>query len=634
MPASPPSRPPITAANALFAVLLAGSVVYLVPTLAFQGQAVAAVATLFGVGGLAGVWVLHRRELTQRDLSVARARAAATLYHRVMGSGSEAFVVLAASGEVSFSTPNMESVLGVDTAPLATQASLLELVRPTDRRRVLEEFAKVRRQPGASVSVEIGLASPDRNGYLDVRATNLMDDPAVRGVLLAIRDITPRKTFESEIQHLAYYDPLTGLANRRFFFEQGAKVLSLARRHKQPACVFYIDLDGFKEVNETLGHEAGDDLLKQVADGLRRSIRDSDVVARLGGDEFAIILTEVRDVEAAGRVAHRVRENMPLAGVFDGRELPIVASIGLALYPDDGEELGELLKAADLAMFRAKTEALGVQFYRPELRQLLSDRMRLEQDMRRALERHEFQLHYQPVFHVSSGEMVGAEALSRWRHFTRGMVAAAEFIELAEATGLIQSLDRWAIARAVAQRAQGSSGEFPGWVAVNLSPQSLADPSLPAFIRDVLDQYRLEPGALVLDLPESAVGIDPAAAADLMWELKNTGAAIALDDYGGGRTSFAQLRTLPIDILKLDAEFVRAIGQDEAEERLVEGAISIARGIRAKILAKGVERPDQVDWLRDAGCDFIQGYLVGPPVPVEELVNPARAGSSTGRTQR
>ncbi|MFP4624272.1 MAG: EAL domain-containing protein, partial [Gemmatimonadota bacterium] len=270
------------------------------------------------------------------------------------------------------------------------------------------------------------------------------------------------------------------------------------------------------------------------------------------------------------------------------------------------------------AMYGAKTEGGGVAFYRPELRVAVTEQMRLESDLKRGLERHEFQLHYQPVFHLLTGQMVGAEALSRWRHFSRGMVDASEFIGLAERSGLIRSLDRWAIARAVHQRRAQLDGTWIGWVAVNVSPLSLSDPDLPAYVREVLDAAELEPGSLVLELPAGAALAD-ADAADLMWELKDTGAAIALDDFGAGSTSFARLKRLPVDILKLHPDFAAGIGRGEGDEQMLQGTIAIAHGLRSKVLAKGVERDEQLEWLRDAGCDFIQGYLLGEPVPADRL---------------
>ncbi|HUG41852.1 MAG TPA: EAL domain-containing protein [Longimicrobiales bacterium] len=620
MPGPDPDRR-FTAVHAVLGALFAGTVLFIVPTLALTGSPVAAVvAAILWVGGLGLLWLLLRRQADRARTALRGERAAGELFRTLVERGGEAFMVLEPSGEVRFTSPNVTRILGGEPRRLRENGGLMDAIPHPDRRRALQALSQVRRNPGSTTSLELRAWHADGSeSFLEVRATNLIDNDAVGGILVSMRDITPRKTFETEIQHLAFYDALTGLANRRFFFEQGAKALSMAKRHRQPAAVLYIDLDRFKQVNDSLGHESGDALLKLMADGLRRTLRDTDIIARLGGDEFAVILTEVRDVDATARVAHRILEHMPGNVVAEGHEVPVGASIGIAMFPDDGRELEDLLKAADVAMYRAKSDGTGVQFYRPELRGALVEQLRLEQDMRRALEHHEFHLHYQPVFHLMTGEMVGAEALSRWRHFTRGMVAAAEFIKLAERAGLIRSFDRWAIARAIHQRKTLFDGGWGGWVAVNLSPYSVTDPGLPAYIRETLADAGVEPGSLVLELPESAVLGDLAAAADLMWELKNTGAAIALDDYGAGATAFSHLRRLPIDILKLAPEFIRSIGSDDGDERVVEGTIAIAHGIRAKVLAKGVEREDQVEWLREAGCDFLQGYLMGGPVPAEEL---------------
>ncbi|MFO7893215.1 MAG: EAL domain-containing protein [Longimicrobiales bacterium] len=615
------TRRPSTAAQAALGVILAGTGLYLVPSLALDGSTSTAVlAAVLWLGGIGLVWYLYRRDMRRGGVALAREREAHALYRSLVEHGEEAHVVVGHAGDISFASPNTRHVLGVDPEKLEAQGGLIDMVEGRDRRRVLQEFARVRATPGGTASFEVaGRRADGTDCHMVARAVNLSGSSIVGGILFILRDITPRKMFETEIQHLAYYDALTGLANRRFFFEQGEKALSLARRHREAVAVFYMDLDRFKQVNDTLGHEKGDELLKDVARSLEESLRETDVIARLGGDEFAVVLTEVRDEEAAGRVAHRVLENMPASVTQEGHEIPVGASLGVAMFPEDADTLESLVKAADLAMYRAKGNESGIQFYRPELRQVLTHQLSLEADMRQALEHHEFHLHYQPVYNIMTGEMAGAEALSRWRHFTRGLVAASEFIELAEKTGLIRSLDRWAIARAIHQRSTQLDGRWKGWVAVNLSPQSLRDPGLAAFVRDTMEAAEFEPGSLVVEMPEGAVVHDPDVAAELMWELKNTGAAIALDDYGGGATPFGQLKKLPIDILKLHPDFIAGIGSDGGDEHLVEATISIAHGIRAKVLAKGVERDDQMEWLRDSGCDFIQGYLMGAPMPAEEL---------------
>ena len=611
--------PPVV--NVLLGVLLVATLLYVVPTLALNGQVLAAViaACVWLAAPIIG-WTLYRRHQRRTRETLERERSRGAFYRRVVEHASEAHVVVGPDGEIRFASPGLERLMAGDPDHLGENGGLLDLVDREDRRRVLQEFARVRRQPGASVAVEVSATMPDASHrYLALHATNLVDDPSVSGVLVGVRDITPRKTLESEIQHLAYFDVLTGLSNRRFFLEQGRNALAMARRREQAAAVLYVDLDHFKQVNDDLGHEQGDALLQKVSAGIQKTLRDTDVMARLGGDEFAILLSEVRDEDAAGRVAHRLMENLPVSAMGTDSEVAVGASIGIAMFPEDGEDVEGLLRAADLAMYRAKTEELGVQFYRPELRAPLADQLRLEQDMRRAIEHHELYLHYQPVFQLASGRMVGAEALSRWRHVARGTVAARDFIKLAERSGLIRSLDRWALACGIQQRKEQAGGDWHGWVAVNLSPHSLSDPDLPAYVRELMEEAELEPGSLVLEMPESAVLKDTVAAADLMWELRNAGAAIALDDYGIGATSYAQLKSLPIDILKLHPDLIRGIGRDGDDEHLVEATMSLAHGIRAKVLAKGVERDAQVDWLRDVGCDFVQGYLVGLPVPVEEL---------------
>lgn len=623
MSASEPGRRVAAPAQVLLGALLAATALYLVPTLVLNGAIVAAaVAAVLWLGGAGALWLLYRRDLRRAEHRSAEERDAHRLYRTLIEHGAEAHIVVSADGGVRYASPNVAALLGVDPERLEERGGLIDLVRQSDRRRALAAYARLRRNPGASASLEIGAWHPDGTDcFLDVRASNLMDSPEVGGILVTFRDITPRKTFETEIQHLAYYDPLTGLANRRFLFEQGNKTLSLARRRGTAAAIFYIDIDRFKDINDLLGHEYGDRLLAQVAETLRNGLRETDIVARVGGDEFAVVLSEVADANAAGRVADRLRRRIPDRMEAEGRVLEVGASVGVAVFPEDGDGLEPLLKAADLAMYRAKTEGTGLQFYRPGLRAALEDQLRLEEDLRVALEQHEFQLHYQPVFHLMSGDMAGAEALSRWRHVSRGLVAATEFIKLAERSGLIRSLDRWAIGRAVQQwAAQRSDDRWPGWVSVNLSPLSITDPELPDYIRRALESADLPPGALVLELPEASVLSDAGRAADLMWELKNTGAAIALDDFGAGRTSLTQLKELPIDILKLHPDFIAGIG-GSADEQLVEATISIAHGIRARVLAKGVETEDQVAWLRKTGCDFIQGFLLGGPVPPESLAD-------------
>ncbi len=541
-------------------------------------------------------------------------------YRALVERSAEIILVLGQRGRVHYASPNIREVLGHLVDPAVATESILDFIHPEDRRKVLRALVDVRGSDREGISCEFRLRHRDGSyRYFEAWGRDLLNDPEVGGILVTLRDVTPRKRFESEIQQLAFYDPLTGLANRRFFNEHGSQSLALARRRNQPLAVLYVDLDRFKIVNDTLGHDAGDDLLKQVAVALEKSVRETDIVARIGGDEFAVLLSEVRDTTAAGRVATRAVASMPSGISREGHEITVSASVGIAMYPEDGDDLEALLQAADLAMYRAKSERSGLQFYRPELRGLMQQQMRMEADLRRAFEHHEFDLHYQPVHSLVTGDLVGAEALSRWRHLSRGLVQASDFIQLAEQTGLISSLDRWAIGAALQHRRSLLGSDWKGWISVNLAPRTMADPAFIPFVRDALETSDVPPGSLVLEIGEEAAMHDPDATADLLWELKSMGAVIALDDFGLGTSSLTHLKRFPVDILKLGPDFVAGIGTDSPDEHMVRATISIAHGIHAKVLAKGVERDEQAEWLREAGCDFVQGYLVGRPVPPEHL---------------
>lgn len=554
----------------------------------------------------------NRRAPVQRDLSRFRA---------LVERSGEIMLVLGPRGQVEYASSNVRDVLGhpVESA-MVGQERLTDFIHSDDRRKALRALADVRRADRNGITCELRIRHRDGSvRFFDAWGRDLLDDPDVHGILVTLRDITPRKRFESEMQQFAYYDSLTEVANRRFFFEHGAQSLAIAKRHKQAAAVLYVDLDRFKLVNDTLGHEAGDALLKDVARSLDRSVRETDVVARMGGDEFAVLLTDVRDTAAAGRAAGRIMAKLPVNAQHEGHVVAVGTSMGIAMYPDDGPDLEALLKCADLAMYRAKSDRSGMQFFRPELRGMMQQQMRLEADLRRAFEHHEFDLHYQPIHSLATGELVGAEALSRWRHLSRGIVQASDFIQLAEHAGLITSLDRWAVGAALRHREEMNGNGWHGWVAVNLSPQTVRDPGFAEFVRTALENADLAPGSLVLEIGEAAAMWDAAATADLLWELKSMGIAIALDDFGTGPSSLSQLKRFPVDILKLDHGFTSGIGTDSPDEQMVRGTIAIAHGIHAKVLAKGVEKDEQVEWLRDAGCEYVQGFLVGRPVPLAQL---------------
>ncbi|MBI4409136.1 MAG: EAL domain-containing protein [Gemmatimonadetes bacterium] len=570
-------------------------------------------------GAAVALFLLVDRELRARQRAEDVVRQSEARFRALVQHSADVIFVLSEEGMIRFASPNLETVLG-RTVPPGESLNILEVVNPPDRENAARALDDLRREPNAVAATEFRAMHVDGSlRTLEVWGKNLLLDPTVEGILLNARDVTERKQYEAEIQRLAYFDPLTGLANRRLLRERAKQALALAKRRANIAALLYLDLDRFKAVNDTLGHDAGDELLQQVAQRLTKCIRDSDTLSRLGGDEFAILLTEVRAEEDAAVVARRVVQALQESIWVQQQAVHIGTSIGIAIYPRDGTTFEEVIKHADIAMYRAKQEKAGYQFYRPELSVYTRERLVLEEELRRALEQNELVLHYQPVLAVTDRTVAGAEALSRWLHRQRGEISAGEFIGIAEETGLIVPLDRWAVSSAVRLGRASLQGGWGGWVAVNLSARSFADPDLVSHVARSLELEGLEPTRLVLEITESAAMRNPDATADLLHKLKDVGVLVALDDFGMGYSSLAYLKRFPVDILKLDKNFTRGIGSDAKDERLIEAVITLAHSLGVQVLAEGVEQQTQLNWLVSEGCDLVQGYLIGKPRPSAEF---------------
>ena len=567
---------------------------------------------LIAVTAAAGYWLI-RRELRRRVESEDALRRREERFRALVQHSADVIFVLSPEGQVRYASPNIDTVLGLQLDN-ATTANVLELIHPEERMSAGRTLEELRNQPGHTITTEVRALHADGSyRSLELWGKNLLDDPHIAGIVLNARDVTERKLFEAEIQRLAYFDALTGLANRRLLRDRARQAISMAKRHGNAMALLYLDLDRFKAVNDTLGHDAGDELLKEVAQRLLRSIRDSDTLARLGGDEFAILLTEVREEEDAVIVARRVVDALQQSVWVQQHPVHIGTSVGIAVYPQDGESYEELTKHADIAMYRAKTEKSGYQFYRPELSVYTRDRLLLEEEFRHALQQSELSLAYQPVLHLPTRSVVGAEALARWSNVRRGEVPPAEFVPLAEDTGMIGTLDRWVIG--AASRVDKSQNGWKGWVAVNLSPRTLNDATIVPYVAQEIEAAGIEPDRLVIEITESAAMRNPEQTADLLLELKQVGVQVALDDFGMGYSSLAYLKAFPIDILKLDKSFVRGVGAEPKDERLVEAVIRLAHGLGMLVLAEGVEHQRQLNFLMAEGCDLVQGYLIGMPTP-------------------
>jgi diguanylate cyclase (GGDEF)-like protein len=441
------------------------------------------------------------------------------------------------------------------------------------------------------------------------------------GRVWSLRDVTKRRQAEERLNYLANFDPLTDLPNRTLLYDRLGQAMTRAPWHKRSVAVLFLDLDRFKNINDTLGHAFGDLLLKAVAERLTRCVREGDTVARLGGDEFVLILDDLAQPGDILLVAQKILGALSSPFNLEGRELFITTSIGIALYPDDGKDYETLLKNADTAMYRAKEQGKNnYQLYSPALNAKASERLALENSLRRALERGEFLLHYQPIVDLATGSVIAVEALVSWIRPNVGMISPAEFISLAEETGLIIPVGEWVLRTACTQnKACQSAGLSPICVAVNLSARQFQRQDLAKTIADAIDKIGLDPKYLELELTESIIMKNAEITAATLRRLDALGIEISVDDFGTGYSSLSYLKRFPVTTLKIDGTFIRDITTDLDDKAIVTAIITLAHSLKLKVVAEAVETEEQLQFLRSLHCDQIQGYLFSKPLPAEEM---------------
>lgn len=462
---------------------------------------------------------------------------------------------------------------------------------------------------------------PRKDGSLidvNVWMTALFDaDGAINGIMAIVADITERKQAEARINYLAYHDTLTGLANRVSFEEHLATSIADAENNQATLAVMFLSLDRFKKFNDTLGHIVGDQLLKGVAERLRLGLREADMVARFGSDEFSFLLTRIEDAADAEACAREFQSILERPFHIEAHELYVTSSIGIGLYPMDGRDAQELLKSAGAALYRAKQAGgSNYQFFTADMSERALQRLSLENQLRRGLDRKEYRVYYQPQVNIDTGKITGMEALVRWQHPERGLVAPVEFISLAEDTGLIAPLGEWVLRTACEQTRQWLDRGFPKLhVAVNLSPRQFQQPDLVLMVERLLKETGLDATCLELEVTESSVMKNAETAINTLRELKAMGIRISIDDFGSGYSSLSYLKNLPIDVLKIDQSFVRDMTTDPKDAAIVMAIIQLAHSLQLQVKAEGVETEDQLRFLRLLRCDEMQGYLFCRPVP-------------------
>jgi diguanylate cyclase (GGDEF)-like protein len=443
-----------------------------------------------------------------------------------------------------------------------------------------------------------------------------------------VREIGERKSAEQRLGHLAHHDGLTGLPNRILFNDRLSQALIEATRHERLAAVLFLDLDRFKTINDTLGHEVGDQLLKAVAGRLSECLRAGDTVARLGGDEFALILPDIAHVDNVSRIAEKIQSSFGRPFHIGRRDLFVTASIGITLYPFDDNNIDGLLKNADIAMYRAKEHGRNnYQYYTAEMNAKALERLTMENQLRHALDRDELVLHYQPQVDLTSGEICGVEAMLRWQHPEFGLVRPDQFISLAEETGLIVPIGEWVLATACAQnQAWRAAGLKSVSIAVNLSPRQFNQPDFPGTVRRLLAGSGLEAGCLELELTENIMMQHVETTTRALQELSALGVRFSIDDFGTGYSSLSYLKRLPIHSIKIGPNFMRDVTTSAADAALVVTIIALAHSINIKVVAEGVETKEQLVFLRTHRCDTMQGFYFSKPVPPEEFARLLREG--------
>jgi diguanylate cyclase (GGDEF)-like protein/PAS domain S-box-containing protein len=487
------------------------------------------------------------------------------------------------------------------------QSILASLLHHVFEQRPFEGEATARRANGTEFELDLQLVPVEDGGQLTHWVAFL-------------RDVTAAKHQVSSLRHQAMHDALTGLPNRTLLFDALERSIGTARETKSMLALMLMDLDRFKEVNDTFGHHFGDALLKQVAFRLQNQMRGGDVVARLGGDEFAVVLPTTADAHSTAITARRLLNTLEQPFVVEGQVLEVGASIGIALYPEHGTDARTLLRRADVAMYDAKQKQNGYSFHREDGGSRTGEQLSLIVELRRAVERNELELYYQPKLHMRTGIMTRCEVLMRWNHPVRGLLAPAAFIPAAERTGLIRSMTDWLLDRALEQCRAWQDAGAPIHLAVNVSAKSLLDQALPGKVQGALDRWGVDPRFLKIEITESSIMADPAHALAILSMLQSMGVRLSVDDFGTGYSSLTHLRELPIDEIKIDKSFVMGMTTSEADAAIVRTVIDLAHNLGKQVCAEGVEDEEMWRMLAELGCDLAQGYWISRPAPAAELM--------------
>jgi diguanylate cyclase (GGDEF)-like protein/PAS domain S-box-containing protein len=564
-------------------------------------------------------FALERIAANERSRSAEEAlRASEQRLRALVQNVSDVITVHDPDGAIRYVSPSGVALLGLGE-DLTASGRFEDHIHPDDVARATELFRALGEQRKVVQPIEVRLAHRDGTWrHFESMGVNLLDDPAVRGIVVTSRDMTERRHAEAALRHQALHDALTGLPNRALLLDRLQR--SLSRPRKDPVALLFIDLDRFKLINDSLGHSAGDEVLRAVAALLQSGLREQDTLARIGGDEFVACCADVTETEVI-TIVRRLEERLRAPLRLGDRELHISASIGIAM--GEGSESPEaLLREADAAMYVAKANGRGRHAIFDADVDAGWDRLALEEALRHAIEHGELEVHYQPELSLTDASVFGVEALVRWRSPSLGMISPGEFIPLAEETGLVVPLGTWVLREACRQLVRWRA-DHPQWApqtcSVNLSARQLADPGLVALVREVLEETGMPPEALWLEITESVLMEDTQVTSEVLSGLRALGVHLAVDDFGTGYSSLLYLKRFPVSVLKIDRSFVDGLAREAEDTGIVTAVIDLAHSLGLKAIAEGVETPAQLQELCELGCDLAQGYLWTKPLPADDL---------------
>jgi diguanylate cyclase (GGDEF)-like protein/PAS domain S-box-containing protein len=572
-------------------------------------------------GGRLTHYIEVQNDVTSMMQALDSARESEQRFRHLIENASDMVLVLEESGSIRYVSPAIERIMGYHPDEVIGR-DIFEFVHPEDLLSTRTLFLQLLDSTEKVITVELRNQRKDGTWcHIEATTQNLLEKPGVRGIVVNARDLSERKLANDRLDHLAYHDVLTDLPNRLLFNDHLTKAIANARRRAGMVAVLFLDLDRFKVINDTLGHSVGDQLLQHVAERLVTTAREGDTVARWGGDEFTIILTSVSNARDAARVAQRVIGSLSEPFLVAGHELYITATVGISMFPNAGDDVETLVRNADTAMYRAKEEGQNhYQFYTHKMNAGASERLALESRLRRALEREEFVLHYQPQIDSRTGKITGAEALVRWQHPDLGLVPPKEFIPLAEETGLIVPIGDWIMREACRQaKIWQDSGVDKLRVAVNLSARQFSQRDLHQMVERMLKDTGADPTWLELELTESLLINCENRVVAAMKDLAAIGVSVSIDDFGVGYSSYSYLKRYPVSALKIEQSFVKGMLVDAHDHAIVQSIITMAHKLNLHVIAEGVETKAQSELLVSSQCDLMQGFHFGRPMEAADF---------------